>query len=58
MSEESESVKDWMLSVGPNTRPGYMYYLREFCKFVGHTPDQLVKEGVKDRTLILKASRD
>jgi len=52
MSEESESVKDWMLSVGQNTRPGYMYYLREFCKFVDLTPDQLVKEGVKDRRAV------
>src|SRR5881396_2103882 len=52
MSEESEAVKDWMLSVGPNTRPGYMYYLRTFCQFVGLTPDQLVQEGVTDRRAI------
>ena len=44
MSEESEAVKDWLLSVGPNTRPGYIYYLGQFYKFVGLTPDQLVKE--------------
>jgi len=52
MSEQSEAVRDWMLSVGPNTRPGYMYYLREFCKFVGFSPDQLVTEGVRDRRAV------
>ena len=49
MSEESEAVTDWLLSVGPNTRAGYKYYLREFCKFVGLTSDQLIEAGVKDR---------
>jgi len=52
MSEESEAIENWLLSVGPNTRPGYMYYLREFCKFVNLTPGQLVKEGVRDRRAV------
>jgi len=54
MGEESESeaVTDWLLSVGPNTRRGYMYYLRRFCEFAGLTPGQLILEGVKDRRAV------
>ncbi len=52
MSEESPAIKDWLLSVGPNTRAGYTYYLREFCKFVSLTPDQLIEAGVKDRRAV------
>src|SRR2546427_6556629 len=52
MSQESEAVTDWLLSVGPNTRRGYMYYLRRFCEFTGLTPDQLIREGVKDRRAV------
>ena len=58
MSEESEAIKDWLLSVGPNTRPGYMYYLTQFCKFVGLTPDQLIQEGVRDRRAVHRKMKE
>src|SRR5438034_11583162 len=52
MSEESQAVKGWMQSVGPNTRSGYMYFLRTFCQFVGLTPDQIVELGIEDRRAV------
>ena len=52
MSEESQAVKDWLMSVGPNTRWGYTYFLKQFCKFVGLTPDQIIKLGIEDRRAV------
>ena len=52
MSEESEAVKDWLMSVGPNTRWGYTYFLKQFCKFVGLAPDQIIKLGIEDRRAV------
>lgn len=49
---DSDSVRDWLLSVGQGTRKNYVHYLGKFCEFVGLTPEQLVQEAVKDRRLV------